>query len=341
MKGNGKSKWAMVFFLGVIISSFALGSTVIAAEKTYKVRMAYHWPPKHPCANVMQTFADQVTKATGGRIQFSIFPSGQLFPQGEEASSVGQGLVEFGAAMGAEMEEVEKGFVLESLMWIWDSYQQMRSIWTTDIGQRHLANAEKKWNIKVVGRNPLGPFAVWTKDRELMTKEDFSGLKIRGFSGAQPLQYKALGASAISLRTPEVYTALQSGMIDALPTTPPGMKAYSWWDFLKVANMPYAIWMDAYIVANADFWNRLPADLQQTIMKVGAGVTEAATDKVLSICEQIAYGPFVKSQGGKVATMPPAEMIRVKRALIPSWKEIGKDIDTTLWQEVLKVTGLQ
>lgn len=331
----------MVFFLGVMISFFALGSTAIAAEKIYKVRMAHHWPPTHPCAIVMKTFADQVTKATGEKIQFSTFPTGQLFPQGEEASSIGQGLVEFGAAMGAEMEEVEKGFVLEGFLWLWDSYQQMRSIWTTDIGQKHLANAEKRWNIKVVGHNPLGPFAIWTKDRELLKKEDFSGLKIRGMTGAQSLQYKALGASSITLQTAEIYTALQSGMIDALPTTPPGMKAYSWWDFLKVANMPYAIWMDAYIVVNADFWKRLPADIQQTITNVGTGVTKAATDKVVGICDQIAYGPFVKSHSGKVSTIPASEMIRVKRALIPAWKEVGKDVDQTLWQEVLKVTGLQ
>lgn len=341
MKGNVKSKWAMVFFLGVMMTLFALGSTAIAAEKSYKVRMAHHWPPQHPCGKLMQKFADQVTKETNGRIKFSIFPSGQLFPQGEEASSVGQGLVEFGAAMGVELEQVEKGFVLESLLWLWDSYEQMRSLWNTDIGKKHLANVEKGWNIKIINRNSMGPFLIWTGKKKLLKMEDYAGLKIRALGAAQAPQYKALAASAIALSTPEVYTALQSHMVDALVTTPSGMKAYSWWDFLKVANMPYAIWMDAYIAANADFWNRLPADLQTIIMQVGAKVSKDSTDSIIAQGEKVMYGPFMKSHGGQVVTMPNSEMIKIKHALIPAWKVIVKDIDPALWQEVIKLTGLQ
>ena len=344
METKRRNKWVVgIFATGFLIFILTMGLPAMAKEgkKVFDVKMAHHWPPKHPCGRLMQKFADGITKRTSGRMKFSVYPSGQLFPQGEEASSVGQGLVEFGAAMGSEMEEVDKGFVLESLMWIWDGYAQMRSLWVTEVGKKHLANAEKGWNIKILGRNPMGPFLIWTKDKPLMRKEDYAGLKIRAFSAAQPPQYEALGGSAINLRTPEVYTALQSRMIDALPTTPSGMRAYSWWDFLKVANMPYVLYGEAYIAANANFWNRLPADLQNIILQVGAEVTKEGTDTITARGEKFMYNDFVKEHGGKVVTMPASEMIRIKKAILPAWQEIAKDVDPKLWQETLKLIGLQ
>ena len=62
-------------------------------------------------------------------------------------------------------------------------------------------------------------------------------------------------------------------------------RAYSWWEYLKYAQKPYQYFADAYIMANQDWFDSLPADLQDLVMEVGAEVGALATNTILDAGE--------------------------------------------------------
>ena len=103
------------------------------------------------------------------------------------------------------------------------------------------------------------------------------------------------------LPTGEVYTALQSGLINTLNSPPSSIRAYSWWEFLKYGQLPYQYFADAYMMANADWFNGLPADLQQILLQAGEAVGKQATDSILATgAETLAA---FKQRGGVVTTL--------------------------------------
>ena len=103
--------------------------------------------------------------------------------------------------------------------------------------------------------NPVGPVMTFSGAREL-TVDAMKDLKARRLIGAEEPMWE-YGAKIVGLKTSEVYTALQTGMIDTINTPPQSIRAYSWWEFLKFGQRPYQYFADAYIMAN-DWFNKLP-----------------------------------------------------------------------------------
>jgi TRAP-type C4-dicarboxylate transport system substrate-binding protein len=94
-------------------------------------------------------------------------------------------------------------------------------------------------------------------------------------------------------------------MIDTINSPPGSIEAYSWWEYLNYAQKPYQYFADAYIMANKDWFDSLPADLQNLVMEVGAEVGELATNTILDAGEST-LTKFV-DRGGKVTTLSGAE----------------------------------
>jgi len=144
----------------------------------------------------------------------------------------------------------------------------------------------------------------------------------------------------VSVSTGEVFTALKQGMIDTFLSVPSALKAYSWWDFAKYAYLPYWQYADAYIVANARWWNSLPQDIQHTVMtKVAPKISHESTSSIMAYSNAI-LDEFVKDKGGKVAVLPESEqkkMLQIYRT--QAWPVLGKKMDANVYESAMKFMG--
>ena len=77
--------------------------------------------------------------------------------------------------------------------------------------------------------NPVGPVMTFST-KELNGIETMSGLKARALIGAERPMWEALGANTVSMTTGEVYSGLQTGLIDTINSPPGSIRAYSWWE---------------------------------------------------------------------------------------------------------------
>ncbi|MBC8183626.1 hypothetical protein H8E88_21245, partial [candidate division KSB1 bacterium] len=91
----------MILTIVAIITMLVLVPMATASEKkVYKARLSYHWGPKHGSAIMADKFAEEVRKATNGRLDIEVFPAGQLFNIKQIIPSVSQGSVELGGVVG-------------------------------------------------------------------------------------------------------------------------------------------------------------------------------------------------------------------------------------------------
>lgn len=287
--------------VGGVLTSTLLSGAVAQAQE-YVARLSVHWGPKHHSAIHTQMFADEVNKRAEGRLRIDVFPSGQLFGIREQLGAVTSNAVEMGGIIGVvSFPPINKNYNVVSFTGLFDSYEQQRAFFTDDAtGQEVWGDITKKSDTVLLMYNPVGPVMTFST-QELNGIETMSGLKARALIGAERPMWEALGANTVSMPTGEVYSGLQTGLIDTINSPPGSIRAFSWWEYLTHGQKPYQYYADAYIMANTTWFNSLPADLQQLLMDVGAEIGKISTDTILNTGEET-LAEF-QERGGVVNTL--------------------------------------
>ena len=276
-----------------------------AAE--YTGRLSMHWNDKHHCTKHAQMFVDEVFKKSNGRLKIEVFHSGQLFGIREIMGGITSGAVDLGGVVGVVgFPKINKNFNVATIPGLFDSFEQQRKFFQeSDKGSEIWNDLLKKTNSTLVMYNPVGPVMTFSGARELTGVDAMKDLKARRLIGAEEPMWKAYGAKIVGLKTSEVYTALQTGMIDTINTPPQSIRAYSWWEFLKFGQKPYQYFADAYIMANSDWFNKLPNDLQKIVSEAGKKFGNVSTNKIIGVGEEV-ISEF-EARGGKMTVLTGTE----------------------------------
>ena len=287
--------------LMAVVALSVLGGKAASAEEIV-ARLSVHWGPKHHSAIHSQIYADEVNKRAEGRLRIDVFPAGQLFGIREQLGAVTSGAVEMGGIVAVvSFPPINKNFNVVSISGMFDSYEEQRAFFTDDpAGQAVWDDITTKSDSILLMYNPVGPVMTFST-QELDGVASMSGLKARALIGAERPMWEALGANTVSMPTGEVYSGLQTGMIDTINSPPGSIRAFSWWEFLTHGQKPYQYFADAYIMANATWFNGLPEDLQQLLLEVGREVGQISTDTIMQTGEET-LSEF-EARGGVVRTL--------------------------------------
>lgn len=333
-------RFSFIFGLFIIVLTVVSGRPAWPAEQ-YTARLSYHWFPKHHAAIYANKFAAEVEKATHGKVKIEIFDSGQLFNIRQALTAVSSGSVEMAGVLDLNFAAVDKNLMISLLGYFWPSYDKLHDFYqNTPQGKAKLEEIQKKLGVKILCYDPVGPSALFSTKPLEGTVEELKGRKARYLTAAEKPGFAALGISMVSVSTSEMYTALKQGMIDTFTTNPSALKAYSWWDFAKYATLPYVSYVDAWVVANANWWNSLPADIRQTIMEdVVPRVGQEATDDVVKYSNEI-LAEFKADHGGTVVSMSDEEMTKLREIYRTQvWPVLGKQMDKQFYQAAKDYMG--
>ena len=307
-KSISKTLISFTFIVSFLVSSTAAFAEIVG-------RLSVHWSPKHHSAKHAQIFADEVNKRSNGKLKIEVYPSKQLFGVREVMGAVASGAVELGGILGVvSFPPINKNFNVASFPGLFNSWEQQRGFFqNSSKGKEIWGELTKKTNSTLIMYNPVGPVMNFSSARELTGVDAMKGLKARRLLKTDEPMWDALEANRISLPTGEVYTSLQTGMIDTISSPPGSIEAYSWWEFLKFGQKPYQYFADAYIMANSTWFNSLPADLQKIIMDVGKEVGKLSTDRIMDAGESTLKK--FQERGGVVTTLSGAEKAKFDKLM--------------------------
>ena len=133
-----------------------------------------------------------------------------------------------------------------STAYLYSDYNHMRKVWDSGVLNDLLKDIEDKANIKVLTNLYIGTRELNLRgDKKIMTPADLAGVKLR-MPGGEGWQFigQALGANPTPVAFTEVYTALQTGAVDAQDNALPADKAMK---FYEVTNQ---IVLTNHVVAN-------------------------------------------------------------------------------------------
>jgi len=196
----------------------------------------------------------------------------------------------------------------------------------------------EKRNIKLIGSPYLFPRqVVWSK-QPLKETGDFKGLTFRGFSPEHTMLLDELESIVISISMPEVYTALERGMLDAILGSTASAQAVSAWEVLDYGiDVTFAL-ADSGLIVNKDAWEALPAEYQLVITEEANRTATELNYK--SIMEEEKGWAMLAEKGITKITPSPQmfeDMVKVAGPVWDIWaqEKVGAAADALAWIRVL------
>ena len=303
----------LALFFTIIAGLFLCTLPLYSAEKV--ARLSVQWSAKHHCAKHAQIFADKVNERAKGKLRIEVYPSKQLFGIREVMGAVTSGAVELGGIVGVvSFPPINKNFNIASYPGLFKSFDEQRSFFQESTeGKKIWGEITAKTNSKLIMYNPVGPVMTFSSKRELTGIDAMKGLKARRLLKSEEPMWDAFGSKRVSLPTGEVYTALQTGMIDTINSPPQSIGAYSWWEFLKFAQKPYQYYADAFVMANASWFESLSPELQNIILEVGKEVGDLSTNTIIDAGEDTLKK--FEGMGGKVTVLSGTEKAKFDKLM--------------------------
>lgn len=180
------------------------------------MKLAHNQTETHPTHIALTAFGEKLKADSEGRWDIQVFPNSTLGDQGEYLSSVSTGVIDMAVVSAPQLENLNKDFVIFSLPKVFEGIDHQMEVLSDDaiVGDVY-KSLESSNNMTVLGGLTQGARSVYTKDGPAQTPAALAGKKIRVQESPVFLSMiNALGGSPTPMAYAEVYTGLQSGVID-------------------------------------------------------------------------------------------------------------------------------
>ncbi|ULL19211.1 TRAP transporter substrate-binding protein [Paenibacillus sp. H1-7] len=250
----------------------AAGGGNKAEGKKYTFRLADTHPPDYPTVVGDKKFADLVNERTNGRIKIDVFPSSQL---GEEKAVIEQvqlGAIEFTRVSSGPLAEFNKNFGVFSLPYVFDSDQHLWKFLESDNGNKLLDSLESS---KMKGLAYYSSGARHFYSRKPVTNlAELKGQKVRVIQNKINIDLmSALGANATPMAYGEVFSSLQTGVIDAAENNFPSYQSSNHYEVAKHMILDGHQRVPEVLLISQSAWNKLSEEDRKI-------VKQAAIDSV-------------------------------------------------------------
>lgn len=267
----------------------------------------------------LEKVAELVAERTDGAIEFQIFPQGQLGQQREMTEGVQLGTLEATVAPAAFLGGFNPAISILDIPYLLpENEEAAQALRSGPFGQA-LCDSFDARGVECLMLWPNGR-KVFTSNEPLASLEDFAGQKFRVMdSNILIEQFNALDASAIALPFGELYTALQTGVVDGEENpldTIRAMKFYEVQDYLVVSNHGA---MEDVVLFNPTFWNGLPEEYQTVITEAFQEVIpELIAHKEAAVADSLEE---IKAAGVEVRVLSDEEKAAFREVMYPATRK--------------------
>lgn len=266
-------------------------------------------------------FAEMVEEKTGGRIHIDVYYGGQL---GDEKALIEQlqfGGIDFTRASISPLSEFEKSLNVLSLPYLYKDADQMWRVLEGDIGEDFLKSVEKAGIIGLSWYD-AGARNFYNSKKPVTKLDDLKGLKIRVQESQLMMgMVSALGASATPMAYGEVYSGLQTGVIDGAENNWPSYESTSHYEVAKYYVLDEHSRIPEMQMISKSTWDKLSADDQKIIKE--CALESAKIERALWAEKEAAAEAKVKEAGSVITTLDAGEKEKFQAAMAPLYAQFG------------------
>ncbi len=265
-------------------------------------------------------FAKRANERLGGKAKVVVFGSSQLGGDKELLQKLKLGTVDFALPSTVMSSEVDLFGVFEMPYLVKDR-EHMKRI-EKDVFWSKLAPEVEKKGLRVIAVWENGYRHITNSKRAINTPDDLKGIKLRTPEGKWRVKmFQAYGANPSPMKFSEVFTALQTGVMDGQENPFTQIYSAKFQEVQKYLSLTGHVYTPAYVTVGAKRWDSLPADVRSTLEAV-AKETQAFVYQTAAKDEDDLLGKL-KAAGMQVNTPNKDAFIAASK---PVYEEFANEV---------------
>lgn len=316
-------------FITLILTVFALLATDNAVSAApIKIKFSHVVAESTPKGVGANMFKRLVEERLAGKVVVEVYPNSQLYDDTRVMDALLLGDVQMAAPSLAKFGKYTKQLQVFDLPFLFDDLEAVERFQHGDMGKQLLQSLSKKGYLGLAywhnGMKQLSSSLM------LRVPADIKGQKCRiQQSDVLQAQFEAMGVRPQKLAFAEVYTALQTGVVDCAENPWSNIYSQKFHEVQKYFLETNHGVLDYLFVTNAAFWEKLPADIRVELEKIIAEVTTEVNKRAYALAMESRQN-VIRSGYAQVLTPTKKEVTQWRKIMEPVWKmfekEIGEDV---------------
>jgi TRAP-type C4-dicarboxylate transport system substrate-binding protein len=305
----------------VLPSYLAAAALLVGAAAQAQTK--WDLPAAYPATNFhtvnLQAFADDVDKASGGKLKITVHANASLFKAPEIKRAVQGGQAQIGEVLLVNFQNEWQLFGADGIPFLADSYDESAKLWKAQ--KPFLEKKLAEQGMMVLYAVPWPPQGIYSK-KPLSSAADLKGVKWRAYSPATSRIAELVGAQPVTVQAAEVSQAFATGVTESMMSS-----GSTGWDAKLHEHVKYWYDTQAWLPKNAVLVNKAAFDkldkpTQDAVMKAAAD----AEIRGLAASKKANVDSLDKLKGGGMQIVAPpaqlsADMKKVGDTLLKEWLE--------------------
>lgn len=298
-----------------------------AAEFSFK--MATTIIPEHPINARAKEASAAILEQSGGRLSIEVFPGYQLGSSTSVLAQVRGGGIQFVTLSGAVLSTLIPISTIYNLAFAFKDYDQ---VWTAmdgklgalvrrEIGRIGIHALDKHWD--------LGFRQITTSTKPITGPDDLRNVKLRVPVAPLLLScFKGLGAAATPINFDELYSALQTKLVDGQENDLIQVEAARLYEVQKYCSVTNHVWDGFFTLVNDKVWQDLPPELREITAR---NFNAAAERERADVLQKAGAVREALTQKGLIFNDPSQEPFRAKLRAAGFYKEWKSKFGDEAW----------
>ena len=243
-------------------------SFVFAQSAEIKLKYGTAFPADHPGTLRIKEAAEAIRKDTGGKVDLQVYPTSQLGSEPDMISQTRAGAIDFMSTAGTNLQTLVPTAGINGVAFAFKDYTTVWSAMDGDLGA-YVRSALVKVNLYAFDKClDNGYRNITTSTKPINSPDDLKGFKIR--VPGIPLwisMFKALGASPTAIPFGELYSSLQTKVVDGQENPLALIQSAKLYEVQKFCSLTGHTWDGHFIFGNAKKMQSLPKEVQEALIK--------------------------------------------------------------------------
>jgi len=306
------------------VAALALAGTALTAQAQIKWDLPAAYPATNYHSENLVQFANDVDKATGGKLKITVHANASLFKAPEIKRAVQGGQAQIGEVLLVNFQNEWQLYGIDGLPFLADSYADSMKLYKASRPALEKKLAEQ--GMMLLYTVPWPPQGIYVK-KEIASVADMRGLKWRAYSPATSKIAELIGAQPVTIQAAELSQALSTGIVESYMSS--GSTGY---DSKTYESIKYWYDTQAWLPKNAVLVNKKAFDAldkasQDALLKAGAEAQERGFK--ISQEKNDWYKKALTEKGMKIMAPPAkltADLRQVGAIMLADWeKKAGAD----------------
>ncbi|TLX72441.1 TRAP transporter substrate-binding protein [Labilibacter sediminis] len=283
-----------ISILTLFIATLLFSSGCSKKNKATTLKLAHGLDPSHPVHKAMVFMAENLAENSNGKMKMEIYPSGQLGGEQQCVELLQIGSLAITKVSAAVMESFTPNYQVLGLPYIFLSREHSFNVLDGDIGKEFL-NSTEQFNLKGLCFYDAGFRSYYTIDKPIHNPADLNGMKIRVMKSQTAMNMvKAMGGSPTPISWGELYTALQSGVVDGAENNPPSLYTSRHYEVCKKYTLNEHTAVPDVLIMSSVIWNKL-TDQEKEWLQEAANASVPEQRRLWAEAEELALKEVQKA----------------------------------------------